>query len=375
MAEKLYSKNFIKNLIIAESLRDTDYRHPKNTKQILKEVKERWKKIFPDDSVETELFDENKFNATIWRHIQDMNNSGLYEIRTCRRKQRGYYNATGSVNGKNFIFTQEEFAIIAATLLQNPSISADETEKILRKFESLVDTADESFNEFFNLQIRSCRQTPRKSNKNTLPTLREILTAINSKKQIQFKIYDPACLNATNTPPKFLKIRQNLNPNEIPKARDKVFTVSPHSIVCNNGECYLAAYDFAADSRPIHFPLSLIGNLKILDENIISPAPSEAALPTLKITIYFKKNFLYDLTKQFGARQKYSPIPNRRADEVMDFQAVLNVADANDLYQWFLQNSDSVKIISPQRVRENLRAHLKKAWLNLNATAKDLNAA
>lgn len=379
MAEKLYSKNFIKNLIIVETLRDTDYRHPKNTKQILNEVQERWKKFFPADAEENELFDENKFNVTIWRHIQDMNQSGLYEIRTCRQKQRGYFNATGSVDDENFIFTQEEFALIAMTLQRTSSISRSETEKILRKFENLVDMRDELFNKFFNKQINRCRELTSKTTKGTLPTLREILDALTNKKQIRFKLYDPAYLNAPNTSPKFLKIRQNFKtPQEISKARDKVFTVSPCSLTCDNGECYLVAYDanenFDAKTRPLRFPLSLIGNLKILDENIISPTPFESDSPKLKVTIYFKKNFLYDLTRQFGTRQKYSPIPNRRAGEEMDFQAIINITDFNGVYQWFLQNSDSVKIISPQKVRDNLKAHIKKVWHSLTP-ANDLDAA
>ena len=157
--KKLNSKNFVRNLLIIESLRNTSCINPKNSKKILDEVKKKWAELFPEIPYE----DEKKASPTltILRYIQDMNSSGLYDIRTHKQKQKGYYNA----NGKNFIFTLEEFAIIAMSLYRLTSISKEETQKILLKFENLVNTLDESFKKFFKAQIKYCEEITRKNKK------------------------------------------------------------------------------------------------------------------------------------------------------------------------------------------------------------------
>ena len=52
--KKLNSKNFVRNLLIIESLRNTSCINPKNSKKILDEVKKKWAELFPEIPYEDE---------------------------------------------------------------------------------------------------------------------------------------------------------------------------------------------------------------------------------------------------------------------------------------------------------------------------------
>lgn len=277
MAEKFFnSKNFVKDLLIVDILSKTNYENPKNTKQILNEVETRLAKLFPNDSAEIKNDDKNNFTVTILRHVQDMNKSGLYDIRTHKQKKRGYYNAKIVADSTHFIFTPEEFSIIAMALYRTPK---EETKKTLTKFKNLVNTANTPFYKFLQTHLKYCEELTRKTNIDILPTLREIFFAITNGKKIQFKLYDPISFSATNLPPKFQKIRQDLQSDaEISVARDKIYTASPYFPTFENDECYLVVYSpnredekygFDNYRRLSHFRISLIGDLKVLDEDAV----------------------------------------------------------------------------------------------------------
>ena len=401
MAEKDFnSKRFIKDLLIIDILGKTNYENPKNIPQILKELQERWNKLFPNEPIHI----EKNFTATIPRHVSDMNKTGVYDIRTHEVLQRGYYNAKVSADVKNFVFTPEEFAIIAMALYRTPSISKEETQKILKKFENLVNTANEPFKKFLQTHIKYCQELKRKNARNTLPILQDILYAIINGKKIQFKLYDPMSLSTPNSLPKFQKIRQNFKSDEEKSvARDKIYTASPYFPIFDNDECYLVVYcpnredkdSFYNDRQLSHFKLSLIANLKVTNEDAVpikeisdyiryvlkseQTFSPEKYLMThfnmtsdvsemIDVTIQFKRDFCYDLTMKFGTSLKYSPVQNiqrqnvseRKKPDLFQFQTIINVPDSNETYQWFMQHSDSIRVIGPHSVRQKLKKRLQR---------------
>lgn len=407
MAKKFFhSENFVKDLLIIDILSRTTYENPKNSKQILQEVQSRLKEIFPDYTVKIKE-KKNDFNTTVLRHVHDMNQSGLFDIRTCKQKQRGYYNARGNVNGKNCLFTPEEFALIATTLYRTPSISKEETKHIMLKFENLINILDEPFNKFFKTQIQYCRETTRKTSRQTMPVLQEILYAIINGKKIQFKLYDPISLSNPNIPPKFQKIKKNFKSDEEKSvARDKIYTVSPYFPTFNDDQCYIVVHYPKNDDtdgineykRLTHFPISLIGDLKVLDqdatpleeieectryiinsERTFSPEKyltehfnmTADVTDMIDVTIQFKSDFLHDLLMQFGSSLRYYPAPRHClkqnfANNEIYLQTVLKLPNNNGTYQWFIQNLDYLKIIGPQNFRLQLTNQLEQALARLN---------
>ena len=395
MAEDFFSRNFAKDLILVDILKNSSYDNPKNTKQILSELKTRLAEIFPDSS------EDNKITATtIVRHVQDMNLSKCFDIRTHKNKKLGYYNATKSDNGNNVVFTSGEFAIISMALHRTPSISAKETQKILSKFENLVDTLGESFNYFLKQQTKHFKEELRKTKRDTLPTVYEISRAIVEERKIQFKLYDPNYFDSPDSAHKFQKIKKKFkSAEERKKARDKIYTVSPYHITCNNDEYFLIAYDPKQDNdgwrHLSHFKISQIAEVKILEESItpiedITEIAQYLKFDTasnpifswiryqnqhfnmttdnsknLTFTVYFKKEFLPEFISLFGDRFKHEPVPKRSETDEWDFQAKLNLPETEGLYQLLMQYSNELTVVSPNPVRDNLIERYQKALRNL----------
>lgn len=127
---KVISKSFVKGLLIIDALQNTDRDNPKTAREIIKEVDEKLYELFPDEFPNPEDEPTKGVTATISRHVHDMNLlKELYNIKTHRDNKLGYYNAA---EGKKFVFTPAEFALIAIALYRTPSISTEETETIIK---------------------------------------------------------------------------------------------------------------------------------------------------------------------------------------------------------------------------------------------------
>lgn len=436
MKEDLYSKNFVKDLLMLEILQNTDSENPKTAKQIFDEIERLWNE---NENLKNIPFNDEdkpkseKVSATITRHIHDMNKSGLYEILTCDEKKKGYYNkkekifisdTSESVSKKieeNFIFSSAEFAVIAMALYRTPSISTEETQQILNKFENMISYEGESFNYFVKKQIEHWEGIRRKTKRKILPIISKLLTAILEEKLIKFKLYK----SNLEFNQELQKIREN-------GKRDKIFIVSPHFFVWDNDECYLIATEYLiSDDEKIrerelqHFKVSLIEDLKILDENIVPlMTHSEFArytpglnrfyrrlgdeynwtledirnlvtryvngeflevkeltnvkrfsldrymrdhiymeqnnTPVIAITILFKEDFLDKFLVQFGLNQEFRPTKKEN-----EYLSIITVQENDGLYRWLMQYSDQVKVIRPLKVRAELKYRYEKALADL----------
>ena len=240
-------------------------------------------------------------------------------------------------------------------------------------------------------QIKHCKEFLLKAEHDTGNALREILQAIIYGTKIRFKLYNPEYYFLKNSAPQFLKLKENSG------IRDKIFTVSPYYISWDNDECYLIAYDSKTDTakgrRLSHFKISQMANVTMTDEDIVPIEEIEEFerysqsggsfswglyqiehlnmtsdnLEILNFTIHFKKEFLPKFLSCFGSNSKYGQIPNRSATEEMEFQAVITVPESEGIYQWLMQNSGTVKVVSPKKLRENLIERHIQALKDLKA--------
>lgn len=285
LAKDLYSRNFVKDLLMIEILKDTDSENPKTAKQIFDEIERLWREnenlkniSFYSEDEKSRLKSE-KVSATITRHIHDMNKSGLYEILTCDEKKKGYYNKTGDKNfisdttepvskkiEENFIFSSAEFAVIAMALYRTPSISTEETQQILNKFKDIISPEGAEFNDSLQKQIEYWGGIRRKPARKILPIIFEILKAISNRKQIKFRMYD----RNFSSEQKYVEIERKIQKARKRGVRDKIYTVSPYFLVWDNDECYLIA---AGNEDRIlgciylqHFKISLMEDVKIIED-------------------------------------------------------------------------------------------------------------
>lgn len=436
--KKHYSKNFLKNLLIINALVETDYENPKTAKQIMNEVTEKMKLLgIPDNKKRPSK--EEKVSVTVSRHVRDMNQTGLFEIVPHKNKKLGYYNK--KVNQKrpfnpeefaaeNELFEPEEFATIAMALYRTPSISTEETQEILNKFENLIESYGSSFNYLMQKkQIKCWAGIRRKPARKVLPVVRELLTAIVDDKQIKFKMYDRNFFNDNKTA-RFQKAKRENNYFEENVGRDKVYKVSPYFLTWDNDEIYLIGHCFGNDvpegRRLSHFKVSLIGDLKILDEDrepltkinefARYAIPSQASYAehvtkeriakindmiedsemngteyaelqkfsldrymrehvymssspsaTIDVRITFPEDFIDTVVTQFNLQQKIDIFQksNFKTSKEKFYQTLITVQENEGLYQWLMKYADKVTVVSPNKVRDELRKRFANALRNL----------
>lgn len=413
----MYSKTFIKDLLIIDALQNSDRDNPKTAREILEEVQRRLSELYPEDF--TAFEDDKKFpkgvSATISRHIQDMNSTGLYDIKVHHDNKLGYYNAT---EGKNFPFTPAEFALIAIALYRTPSISTEETKEILKKFENLIGLTGNMFSyAMVKKQIEQWSGIRRKTAGRVLPIITELLKAIIEARKITFNLYERSFNDADEK----ISLQKRFKTRKKDEEIIITYKVSPYFLVWENDECYLIGHDPKNDTpegqQLSHFKISLIANLKILDEKIMplrkidfyaryamEPHPyyTDSAtrdrldeienilqsdkrettfknfsldrymrehiymvtnnLPTVDVTIEFDKDFLETIFTQLTSKQKVTPSANDNGK----WQTIMTVQDNDGLYQWLLRYSDKVKVISPKKIRDKLRQRLNSALDNLD---------
>lgn len=411
---KIISKNFIKDLLIIDALQNTDRDNPKTAREIIKEVDKKLYELFPDDFPRLEA-DSTKVSATVSRHVHDMNLlKELYDIKTHRDNKLGYFNAA---EGKKFIFTPAEFALIAIALYRTPSISTEETEKLIKKFKNLVGITGDMFSyALVDKQIKVWQGIRRKTYREILPIISELLKASIEGKQVSFNLYERSARYKGEKIPLQTRKKQRKSAEDI----TDTFRVSPYFLAWENDECYLIAYsnypnyDSPEGQQLTHFKISLIANLKILEDNAeklrqmnfyaryaMEPNPlytdkatrkrlrkieeklkgdessfknfsldrymrehiymATNSAPTVDVMIEFDEDFVETVLTQLTLKQKIEPPANNDKK----WRTIMTVQDNDGLYQWLMRYSDKVTVLSPQKVKDKLRKKFETALKNL----------
>ena len=412
---KINSKTFVKDLLIIDALQNTDRDNPKTAQEIIKEVDEKLYKLFPDDFKKSGDKPNKTGLATISRHVHDMNLlKELYKIEAPCGTRLGYFNAN---EGKEFVFTPAEFALIAIALYRTPSISTEETETIIKKFKNLVGLTGDMFSySIVDKQIKVWQGIRRKTYREILPIISELLKAIIEGKQVSFNLYERSACYKGEKIPLQTRTKQRKSDEDIIEK----FRVSPYFLAWENDECYLIAYsnypnyDSPEGQQLTHFKISLIANLKILEDDIeklrrmdfyaryaMEPHPfyTDSATrdrlreiekelkedersfknfsldrymrehiymttnnaPTVDVMIEFDEDFLETVLTQLTLKQKIEPPANNDKK----WRTIMTVQDNDGLYQWLMRYSDKVTVLSPQKVKDKLRKKLEKALKNL----------
>ena len=323
MAERklFYSKNFVKTLLIIEALEKSYHEAPKTSRQILREVKNAWEKIFPDEPLK-ESSDKNLVTATISRHVHDMNLTGLFDIRVHEDTKLGYYNAGP-------LFTTAEAAVLVATLYNVSAIGADEKKNLFGKIKTATDIDGGSIVYGFERQINHKPQCKPQGN---LYKVNAICKAIVEGKKIRF----------------------NLRRNRI--------TDDDNLVVEKDSELFLTA---KVDGSATHadFNLSLMSNIRILDEEFQSSksAVRENA-PPIELKITFPESLIESVFRQFKQNKMLSFAPTgEKLSGEWQFRVTISVGEDERLYQWLRQHCGKVKINAPHNVKDKLKAQLAKA--------------
>ena len=166
-------KNVIQLLLLVDALKHTSPENPQNIAKLQKKIEGAWKELFPDVPM-------SPISAsTIGRHIDAMNATKLYDIRTCTYMRDGYYS-------NKVLFDASEFSIIAQALYRTTTLTRDDSRRIMEKFLNQTDDLGEGHLDILSNQLYRMK-TRRKTNRDTLPIIRTLMKAIWDGKQVAFK--------------------------------------------------------------------------------------------------------------------------------------------------------------------------------------------
>lgn len=327
------SDNFIKHILMLESLIKSDQKAPKTARQIQSEVELRWREIFPKKPADKPLSLQ-----TIHRHIKAIKASGLYQIKEHTDNKRGCYNVA------RHTLSTAESAVVSAAVYQTASLTVDEKKNILSRLKSVTDTDGTSIIYSFERQMR-IEDKPGGRTPPILPKIETICRAIVEGKKITF----------------------SLRKNSVVENRQAV-TASPYSVVVKDNEFYLTAM---VDGAPKDFKIALMRDIKIQAEKFQSEknfslkqhldgACEDAPLIALKIS--FPESFIENVVARFGINRISHLAPNGNViDGEHQYRVTIRIREDERLYEWLRRHCNKVKVACPNAVKANLKNQLLKA--------------
>ncbi len=324
--------NFIKHILMVESLKKSSHEAPKTAKQIQGEVERRWKEFFPNEPANKPMS-----LLTIHRQVKAIRASGLYQIKNHEDNKRGYYNA-------EHVLSTAEAAILSAAVYQMASLTVDEKNRILARLKSATDTDGSSIIYSFERQIR-LEGKPNGRHQPSLPKIKSICRAIVEGKTINFYLRQDSVVDDG----------QNV-------------IASPEFIIRKDNELYLVA---SVDGSQKDFKIALMSNIEIREEGFQSEkrfslkrhlSGSVEGTPLIDLKLSFPESFIENVVERFGLNQIIGLAPNGRVEGGENqFRVTIRIGENEGLYRWLRQHCNKVKVTCPDGVRDNLKEQLSKA--------------
>ena len=415
MPAKIQSEESIKLLLLLDILKHTSPQNTMNRPMLQVAVESRWKELFPDKPA------ISISESTIYRHIADIKAVGLYDIRTCKNQQGGYYS-------NETLFDAGEFSIIAQALFRSTSLTANDTRRLLEKFLHYTDDLGESYLDALSYQVQR-KKLRRKTIRDTLPILKNVVKGISLRKKIVFSYYQYRFDGEIGKAmPQYFTTEKDGVTGETKK-----YTVSPYFLVWESDACYLIGYveeNEQKNARPkrikekgkkhlTHFKVSMISsNVLVLGERDnkehrtpISqmgefprysmggtvperiakeqrekePYPGaisdERAMKdfsldrylrenlymfhddseVIDVKLYFNEEFIGELLERFNLNQKMLDAHRTtRYDENgrQIYSAVVTVQPNEGFYRWLMGQGANVTVAEPASIRQEVKRRL-----------------
>lgn len=325
--------NFVKHILMLESLIKSDREAPKTARQIQSEVERRWKEIFPTAPAD----DKPLSLQTIHRQVKAIKASGLYKIKSHDDNKLGYYNTS-------HILSTAEAAVISAAIYQSASLSVDEKKRILNRLKSATDTDGTSIIYGFELQIK-IDDKPNIRTHSILHKVKTICQAIVEGKKITFRL------------------RKNSATDDWHEV-----TASPCFITGKDNELYLTA---AVGEAHEDFKVALMRNIDIQAEEFSSAKNfslkqhldgTREDAPLIDLKISFPESFIENVVARFGLNRIRQLASNGRIEDGENqYRVTIRLREDERLYDWLCQHCNKVKVAAPNAVKANLKDRLLKA--------------
>lgn len=253
-------------------------------------------------------------------------------------------------------FTDGELRLLIDSLLFSKHIPYSQCKEMIEKLEGLS-------NIYFKSKVKHIRNLPENmpSNKQLFYTIEVLDEAISKNKQVVFKY------NQYGTDKK-------LHPSKNVEGQEREYIINPYQIVATNGRYYLICnydkYDNVANYR-----VDRITDIKLMD----TPAKSKKKVKGLengldlpkhmaehiymftgdssRVTFRTKKYILSEIIDWFGKDITFS-------DETEDEVTVSVYVNETAMRKWALQYALHVKVLSPQKLVDEIRDDIMTAGEN-----------
>jgi len=253
-------------------------------------------------------------------------------------------------NGKGYYIRDRHLEVSEAHLLSDaicafPFISERQTAQLLKKIQALVSIHDRR--NIKNLTI--LRADQKTLNKQVFYSIEILDEAIEKKKKVTFDYYDYG------------------TDKQLHKRREKKYKVNPYGLVYTNEHYYLVCIMSKQENISL-YRIDRIQNIEITDIDL--DVRSDEFEPYKEI-----KGALYSFTTGTIETVEFLVTPNRLNDVIDKFGSSLTLSEAPDgrikvtiktstkgMKYWALQYLESVEIISPVSLRDEVVAMLKSNY-------------
>ena len=251
-------------------------------------------------------------------------------------------------------FSDAELRLLVDSLFSSKHIPNNHRLELIKKLENLS-------NRNFSSKVKHIRVLPQNlpENKQLFLTIDVLDEAITSGKKVMFN-----CV--------YYGTDKKLHPVKTADGRKKEYKVSPYQMAVQNGRYYLICCHDDND-RLYHYRLSIISNIKVLDEPSrpfaeVGKGKRKVDLPAYlserahmfagepaSVTFRADRSILAAIFEWFGLGARF-------LEESDDYVTANVSSNESDILYWALQYGKHVEILKPESLRDRVKEAVRVMW-------------
>ena len=319
----------IKLLYLADIFRsETDEDHSLSVSEIIQKLLE---------------YGINISRQTLYEDIELLKDYGMDIFTT---KNAGFANL---YNLASRDFEVPELKLLVDTIQFSQLVTPNKSKQLISKLSGL--TSEHQAKQLERLIIVTDRL--KGLNESVYYTIDAIHNAILQKRKISFKYYN-----------------HTIDKKKAYRNEGKPYTVSPHTLACSNNNYYLIAFHDKYNDLS-QFRIDRMEKITVMDEprkelpkDFVMEKYTQKVFSMYngelrEVELIFDSSLIDAAIDRFGKQVWFTKVDNRH----FSVRATLSISPT--FFSWLFQFGDKVKLIYPQDVKEELKAHAKRFMSNL----------